>query len=92
MNKRELIEKTAAETGMTKADITKALGGLLDTVQAAVAAGEEVALPGFGTFKRTLRAGGERRNPATGETIVVADKRVPVFKAGAGFKGLVNAG
>lgn len=43
--------------------------------------GERVIIRGFGTFTRKVRAGGERRNPATGDSVTVPPKSVLHFKA-----------
>ena len=45
--------------------------------------GDKVALVGFGTFSVSERAAREGRNPATGEKMTIAAKKVVKFKAGA---------
>ncbi len=50
MNKTELVKIVAAETEMTQKQAAIALESILDSIQDAVAAGESVALVGFGTF------------------------------------------
>ena len=62
---------------------------MLDTVTDAVASGEKVTLPGFGTFDKRERAARTARNPQTGEAVKVKKTSVPGFKAGAGFKSYV---
>jgi len=90
VNKSQLIDAVAESTGHTKADVAAIVSATLDVVQAAVAAGDKVTVPGFGSFERRFREGGERRNPQGG-TVTVADKHVPAFKPGAGFKQAVGA-
>src|SRR5690606_41352602 len=55
-----------------------------------VAAGDKVAITGFGVFEKAERAARTARNPATGEAIQVPASFVPRFRAGADFKDLVN--
>ena len=50
MNKTELINKIAAEAGLSKADAKKALDATVTAIKDALAAGDKVALIGFGTF------------------------------------------
>ena len=50
MNKTVLIDKIAAEAGLTKADSKKALEATVSVIKAALAAGDKVQLVGFGTF------------------------------------------
>lgn len=59
-------------------------------VSSALGQGNDVALPGFGKFKVSLRAGGERRNPSNGEMITVTDSWAVGFKVGSGLKTAVN--
>lgn len=90
MNKTELVEKIAAEAGLTKSAAEQALKATLNAVSDAVASGEKVTLPGFGTFERRERAAREGRNPQTGATLKIAKSKVPAFKAGATFKSYVG--
>ena len=83
MNKSELIEKIAANAGLTKADSKKALDATLAAIKDALAADEKVALVGFGTFAVSERPAREGINPATKEKITIAAKKVAKFKAGA---------
>ena len=90
MNKTELVEKIAEEAGLGRRDADQALRAALNAITDAVAAGEKVTLPGFGTFERRDRAARQGRNPQTGDTIKIAKSRVPAFKAGATFKSYVG--
>lgn len=90
MNKTELVEKIAADTGLEKMAAEQALKAALNAITDAVADGDKVTLPGFGTFERRQRAAREGRNPQTGETLKIAKSNVPAFKAGATFKSYVR--
>ena len=83
MNKTELIEKIAANAGLTKVDAKKALDAATAAIQEALAAGDKVALIGFGTFSVNERPAREGINPQSKEKIKIADKKVAKFKAGA---------
>ena len=89
MNKAEFVDEIVAKTGWTKREAEAALKAVLDTVTDAVASGEKVTLPGFGTFDKRERAARTARNPQTGEAFKVKKTSVPGFKAGAGFKSYV---
>lgn len=90
MNKTELIDKIAEDAGIEKKAAEQALKSTLNAITDAVASGEKVTLPGFGTFERRERAAREGRNPQTGETLRIAKAKVPAFKAGAAFKSYVG--
>ena len=83
MNKTELIEKIAANAGLTKVDAKKALDAATAAIQEALAAGDKVALIGFGTFSVNERPAREGINPRSKEKIAIPAKKVAKFKAGA---------
>lgn len=90
MNKRELIEAIAARLDGDRKAAATAVEGVLDEITRAVVRGERVALTGFGTFEKRVRAARTARNPSTGETIKVKKTSVPAFKAGATLKSFVS--
>lgn len=90
MNKTELIEAIAKESGLKKKDAEAALVAFVDVVEKALADGEKVQLVGFGTFETKTRAAREGRNPKTGETIKIVASKYPAFSAGKAFKDKVN--
>jgi DNA-binding protein HU-beta len=89
MNKRELIDAISGRLGDRKS-ATEAVNAVLETIQSAVAAGDKVAITGFGVFEKSERPARTARNPATGATIQVPKSSVPRFRPGADFKALVN--
>lgn len=90
MNKNDLIAAVADATGLTKADATKAVDGVLESVTGALKSGDEVRLVGFGTFSVAKRAASTGRNPRTGESIKIPASKQPKFKAGKALKDAVN--
>ena len=90
MNKNELIASVASSAGLSKADASKAVDGVFDSIESALANGGEVRLIGFGTFSVANRAASMGRNPRTGERIHIAASRQPKFRAGKALKGAVN--
>ena len=91
MNKTQLVKKVAEASGLTAKQATAAVDSVLSTIVDTVAAGENVALLGFGTFEKKHRDPRTGRNPATGEAMEFAASDTPVFKAGKAFKEKVNA-
>ncbi|MCK4493338.1 MAG: HU family DNA-binding protein, partial [Methylococcales bacterium] len=82
MNKSELIDAIATESGLTKADAGKGLDGFLAAITSGLEKGENIALVGFGTFSVKDRAERKGRNPQTGEEITIKAAKIPSFKAG----------
>lgn len=90
MNKAELVNAMATETGVSKKDVEKVLNSFINVVSNEMANKGKVQLVGFGTFETRERAAREGRNPRTKETINIPASTVPVFKAGKEFKERVN--
>lgn len=83
MNKAELINAIAAESGLSKADSKKALDAFISTVSQTLKSGDKISLVGFGTFSVAERAERTGINPSTKAAITIAAKKVAKFKAGA---------
>jgi DNA-binding protein HU-beta len=92
MNKGELIEAVARNTGESKATADRMVNETLDVIVGAVVSTGKVQITGFGTFEARDRAARVARNPQTGAPINVAATRVPAFKAGKSFKDAVKPG
>ena len=63
---------------------------IFDSISTALARVEKVELRGFGSFRVRRRNSRRGRNPKTGSTVSVPEKRVPFFKVGKRLKELVN--
>lgn len=90
MNKNDLIDAVADKAGLTKADATKAVAAVLDSIRDTLAEGKEVRLVGFGTFDVANRKASTGRNPRTGEEIAIPASKQPKFKPGKLLKDAVN--
>jgi len=86
MNKNELISAIADNAGITKADASRALQALLETLTTSMAKGDSISLTGFGSFSVTERAARTGRNPSNGKSLEIAAKKVPKFKPGKTLK------
>ncbi len=91
MNKTELVASIAEKAGIKKTEAEKALKAFEETVTAALVAGDEVRLVGFGTFAVKTREARPGVNPRTKEAINIAASKAPKFKAGKALKDAVNA-
>ena len=90
MNKNDLISQVADDSGLSKADATKAVDAVLYNIAGSLSNGGEVRLVGFGTFSVTHRKATTGRNPRTGESIQIKASNQPKFKAGKALKDAVN--
>lgn len=92
MTKKDFINAVAAKGEYTtKVEAEKAVNTVFDAITGALAAGEKIQVPGFGSFEVKERAARVGHNPRTGEEVQVAACKVPAFKAGKTLKEAVNA-
>lgn len=89
MNKTELTAAVAEKAGISKKDAEKATSALFVVITDALAAGDKVAVIGFGNFEVKDRAARTGKNPQTGETVEIPATRVAAFKAGKALKQAV---
>ena len=90
MNKAELIEEVANQTGLTQKVAGKVVYEVISVINDCLAKGEKVTLVGFGTFTVKQRKARTGRNPQTGATIQIPAKKVPRFAAGKTLKDKVG--
>ena len=81
ITKKELATYLAGVNGTNRTLAEKIISDLFDRIVAEVAEGNAVNIHGFGKFEQKTRAARTGRNPATGETIEIAEKQVIAFKA-----------
>jgi len=90
MNKQELVKIVAEKSEVSQKVAASVLDNALETVMEAVAKGDKVQLIGFGIFESKHREARTGRNPRTKEEVQIPAATVPAFKAGKGFKDIVN--
>ena len=90
MNKNDLISAVADNSGLSKADASKAVDGVFGAITQELRGRGEVRVVGFGTFSTSQRKATTGRNPRTGEAIQIPASTQPKFKAGKGLKEAVN--
>ncbi|MFQ6082841.1 MAG: HU family DNA-binding protein [Candidatus Aminicenantia bacterium] len=96
MNKTELIQKLAKQTGLSLKDAKSAVDSIFDArpgkgiIAIELDSGRKVTLPGFGTFEPRTRKARSGRNPRTGARIQIPAKKYPAFKPGKTLKERVK--
>ena len=90
MNKNDLVSAVSGSAGLSKADASKAVDSVFDSITNSMRYGNEVRLVGFGTFSVAQRNATTGRNPRTGETIQIPARKQAKFKAGKALKEAVN--
>ena len=92
MTRSDLVEELAARFGqLTHHDAEYAVKKILDTMSDAVVRGHRIEIRGFGSFSINRRPPRMGRNPRSGESVAIPEKRVPHFKPGKALREAVDA-
>jgi DNA-binding protein HU-beta len=90
VNRKELVAAVADEAALEQKTVDAVLRALQTTLEGAVAKADKVSVPGFFALSVGHRAAREGRNPATGNTIMIAAANTVKFSAGSALKEAAN--
>ncbi len=90
MIKKEMISKITEEVNLSQKDVKKVVQKVLDNIKDSLIKGERVELRNFGVFKLRARGERKRRNPRTGEGVLVPAHKVVVFRPARTLKKRVK--
>lgn len=90
MNKGELVEALAVHFDGNKAEATRALNAVLQTIIYKTTTEGSVSILGFGAFEKTTRPARIVQDPRTGERHRVKALATPKFRPGSEFKAYVS--
>lgn len=86
----QIAETIAASKGSTKSAIKDGMEAIFGEIAEQLAAGNEVSIAGFGTFKPRHNAARKGRNPSTGAEIDIAASVSAAFKQAKALKDALN--
>ncbi len=90
MTKKDIVMKISEETGIKQIDVKAVVQLTLDHIIGSLASGETVELRNFGVFKVKSRKSRIGRNPKTGTTVPIPERKVVSFKVGMVMKKKVK--
>lgn len=94
MNKKELGRALAARTNITQKDAAEIVDALFNAetglIVETLTGGDQVNVQGFGVFRLGRRDAYTARNPSTGGTIDLPERRFVKFAPGAVLKRTVR--
>lgn len=91
LTKAELAERLFQDLGLNKREAKDFVEIFFEEIRAALEAGEQVKLSGFGNFNLRTKRQRPGRNPKTGEEIPITARRVVTFHPGQKLKARVEA-
>jgi integration host factor subunit beta len=93
MNRSDLVAELAARFGqLTQQDTEMAVSAILEAMNNTLARGHRIEIRGFGSFSVRRQAPRMGRNPRSGESVAIPEKRVTYFKPGKALREDVNGG
>lgn len=91
MTRSDLVEELANRFAqLTHRDAEFAVKAILDAMNDALVAGHRIEIRGFGSFSINHRPPRMGRNPRSGESVAIPEKRVPHFKPGKALRETVD--
>ncbi|WP_137920500.1 integration host factor subunit beta [Hydrogenophaga sp. 2FB] len=91
MTRSDLVEALAGQFGqLTHRDAEFAVKAILDAMGDALVKGHRIEIRGFGSFSVNRRSPRIGRNPRSGESVMIPEKRVPHFKPGKALREAVD--
>ncbi|MBT8341080.1 MAG: integration host factor subunit alpha [Desulfatitalea sp.] len=92
LTKAQIVDIIHEELPFPKNKSTEVVEGLIEIIKRTLEDGEDVLISGFGKFcvkKKRERRG---RNPATGNDLILAQRRVVTFKCSGKLREKINNG
>jgi len=90
LTKAELIEAIAETNGFTHKKSTETVETVLEIIKTTLSSGEDVMISGFGKFCVKEKRERRGRNPATGEDMILAPRRVVTFRCSGKLRDKIN--
>lgn len=91
MTRSDLVEALAQRfEQLNQRDAEFAVKAILDVMADALVSGSRIEIRGFGSFSVTYRSPRQGRNPRSGESVAIPEKRVPHFKPGKALRQAVD--
>ena len=90
LTKAQLVESIHNKIGLTKNKSSEIVETCLEIIKIELESGEDVLISGFGKFCVKEKKERKGRNPATGDTMMLAPRRVVTFKCSGKLKDMIN--
>jgi integration host factor subunit alpha len=90
LTKSHLINAIAEQNGFTQKKSSETVETILELIKSELASGDDVLISGFGKFCVKEKRERKGRNPATGEDMMLAPRRVVTFKCSGKLRDRLN--
>ena len=90
LTKDDIVKALAKDSGYRLNQSVELIETLLELIKSTLASGEDVLVSGFGKFCVKNKRERRGRNPATGEDLMLAPRRVVTFKCSGQLRKRIN--
>ena len=90
MIKQDIVDNVASATGLTKVEVEAVLNESFGEIIKALSSNDKIELRGFGSFSLRKRKPIRGRNPKTGTSIELGERRIPYFRASKALNFKIN--
>jgi integration host factor subunit alpha len=80
LTKIQMVDSIHNQTGFPKKESSEIVETLLEIIKRTLASGDDVLVSGFGRFSVREKKERKGRNPATGNAMMLAPRKVVTFK------------
>lgn len=92
LTKAQIIDGIQDQIGFTKNQSTETVETLLEIIKSTLEDGDDVLVSGFGKFCVRNKKERRGRNPATGDDMMLAPRKVVTFKCSGKLRDKINGG
>ena len=90
LTKAVIVESAQNQLGLPKKDCIELVEKLLEIIKSSLASGDDVLISGFGKFEVKSKKGRRGRNPATGESLMLAPRKIVKFTCSGKLRDRIN--
>ena len=91
LTKIDIVEAVAEQNGYTKVRSFEVVETLLEIIKSTLESGEDIMIRGFGKFRVKKKKERMGRNPATGEAMMLAPRKLLTFRCSGLLRDKINA-
>ena len=90
LTKDKMVSRLQTQLGLTKQESRQAVERLFEVMKDTIANGEDLLISGYGKFSVRQKNARRGRNPQTKEALMLAPRRILVFKASKVLRKRLN--
>jgi integration host factor subunit alpha len=90
LTKDHIVDSLRSRLGVSKPESSRLFESVLELIKRSLAGGDDVLISGFGKFIVRQKAARRGRNPATGDDMSLAPRKVVTFKCSALLREKIN--